>query len=410
MTATRILIYTHAFAPKVGGVESVVMSLATGLAGLCRADEIPTADVTVVTPTPRGGFDDASLSFVLVRQPSVSHLVRLIRAADVIHLSGPCLVPMLVGWLLRKPIVVEHHGFQTICPNGQLLHEPTHTLCPGHFMAGHHGECVRCNAKKGWVPSLTSWFLTFPRRWLCTSAKCNIMPTKWLAGLLRLPRSTTIYHGLSGGNIHELAATAAALPTFAFVGRLVSAKGVQVLLQAAGRLRTEDFQFRVKVIGDGPDREFLENQVADLGLEETVKFLGYVAPDRLEEHLCDVSTIVMPSLAGEVFGLVTAENMLRGKLLIVSDIGSMSELIADAGLSFAPGDVEGLVYCMKRVLQDPALPTQLGIEAQRRALKEFDQDKMLVRHLDVYSQVSGFRELAARCVTPKRQTTLPKGG
>jgi glycosyltransferase involved in cell wall biosynthesis len=380
--STRLLIYAHAFAPKIGGVESAVMSLAMGVA----KSQAGSSDsrVTVVTPTPRGNFDDASLPFDVVRQPSASRLMRLIRSSDVIHLAGPCFFPLLAGLLFRKPVVVEHHGFQTICPNGQLLYEPTGELCPGHFMAGRHRECVRCNANTGLVRSLTLWFLTFPRRWLCTRATANIMPTNWLSRLVRLPRSTTVYHGLANAKIPELPLTSVASSTFAFVGRLVSTKGVQILLQAAEKVRAEGLRFRIKVIGEGPDRQSLESQVTALALSENVKFLGYVPADDLEKHLADVSTIVMPSLAGEVFGLVAAENMARGKLLIASDSGALSEVIANTGLTFAPGDVNGLARCMKQVLLDETLPAQLGSKARARAEKEFNEKRMLGKHLEIY--------------------------
>ena len=93
----------------------------------------------------------------MVRQPSLRELTRLIRAADVVHLAGPAFLPLLAALLLRKPVVVEHHGFQTICPNGQLFYEPTQQPCPGHFMAGRHGECIRCNARNGLLRSFIMW-------------------------------------------------------------------------------------------------------------------------------------------------------------------------------------------------------------------------------------------------------------
>jgi len=386
--ATRLLIYAHAFAPKIGGVESAVMSLAMGVAKSQAGSSV--TRVTVATPTPCAEFDDASLPFHVVRQPSAPRLISLIRSSNVIHLAGPCFIPLAMGLLLRKPVVVEHHGFQTICPNGQLLYEPTRTLCPGHFMAGRHGQCVRCNAKDGLLQSLALWFLTFPRRWLCTHATANIMPTNWLAGLVQLPRSTTVYHGLTNANIPDLPSTSAS-SIFAFIGRLVSTKGVEILLQAAQQVRAEGLRFRIKVIGEGPERQSLESQVAALGLSENVLFLGYVSADELEKHLADVSTIVIPSLAGEVFGLVAAENMARGKLLIASDSGALSEVIADAGLTFPPGDVSGLARCMKQVLQDETLPAKLGFKARERAEKEFDENGMLGKHLDIYSNVGGMR-------------------
>jgi glycosyltransferase involved in cell wall biosynthesis len=49
-------------------------------------------------------------------------------------------------------------------------------------------------------------------------------------------------------------------------------------------------------------------------------------------HLAEAATVVMPSMAGEVFGMVAAENMARGKLIILSDVGSLREVIGDTGL------------------------------------------------------------------------------
>lgn len=388
-SALRILIYSHAFAPNVGGIETVVMSLATGLADGKQADGTATAKVTVLTRTPRGAFDDETLPFHVVRRPSLGELLRLIRVADVIHLAGPVFLPLLAALLLRKPVVVEHHGFHTICPNGQLLHEPTQKPCPGHFMAGRHRECVRCNVNVGRLNSLKLWFLTFPRRWLCTRVQANIMPTNWLGELLQLPRSKTVYHGLPDKPCREFSGSSSADTTFAFVGRLVSTKGTQVLLQAAQQLSSDGIPYRLKVIGDGPDREALQRQAVAAGLEREVQFLGYVPPDSLEEHLMEAATVIMPSLAGEVFGMVAAENMFRGKLLIVSDVGAMREVIDGTGLSFAPGDVQGLASCMRRVLNEPDLTKALGKKAKQRAQQLFREERMVTEHLAIYRQVLG---------------------
>ena len=123
-------------------------------------------------------MDDSTLPFQVVRRPNFPALMRLVRAADVVHLAGPCFLPMLLGLLFRKQIVVEHHGFQVICPNGQLFYEPTQMPCPGHFMAGRHRQCLRCNARAGTVASLKMWLLTFARRWLAHYAAVNVTPPR----------------------------------------------------------------------------------------------------------------------------------------------------------------------------------------------------------------------------------------
>ena len=84
--------------------------------------------------------------------------------------------------------------------------------------------------------------------------------------------------------------------------------------------------------------------------------------------------------------MVAAENMSRGKLVIVSDGGAMREVVGDAGLSFAPGDARALAQCMKRILEDATLPVHLGLEARRRASEQFGQEKMVLQHLQVYQE------------------------
>ena len=122
-------------------------------------------------------------------------------------------------------------------------------------------------------------------------------------------------------------------------------------------------------------------------LADSVQFLGHLPPERLEEHLLEAATVVMPSLAGEVFGLVAAENMLRGKLVIVSDVGALREVIGDAGWSFAPGDSKGLAACLRRVLTEPGLAKELGEKARQRALNLFREERMVAEHLAVYHQL-----------------------
>jgi glycosyltransferase involved in cell wall biosynthesis len=107
----KLLLYSHSFAPRVGGVETIVLSLARGLAELRTVDNRPRFELTLVTETSAGDFDERSLEFPVVREPSALALKRLIDAADVIHLAGPALLPLFLAWLSRKPVVLEHHGY-----------------------------------------------------------------------------------------------------------------------------------------------------------------------------------------------------------------------------------------------------------------------------------------------------------
>jgi len=391
--AVRILMYTHAFAPQIGGVETIVMSLARGLAGLHPDGTTKVPEVILVTPTPAGDMDDAALGFRVVRRPSVGSLLKLLWNADIIHLAGPALFPLFLAWAMRKRTVVEHHGSQAVCPNGQLFYEPEQSSCPGHFMAGRHRQCLRCNAKMGRIASFKLWLLTFPRRLLCQMISANVTPTVWLSTVLQLPRTTTIPHGLppvAGRSCAEGsgAEALAGPPAFVFVGRLVGTKGAEILIAAAHKLRQQGYVFRVRIIGDGPGREILQQYSTLRGLGECVEFLGYLPNQNVEEALENAVAVVMPSLAGEVFGLVAAENMLRGCLVIASDIGALREVVGDAGLLFPPGDDAALMRCMQQVLENAPQAAALRRRALERASALFDEGLMVRRHLALYGRVA----------------------
>ncbi len=385
----RVLIYAVEFLPSVGGAQALVLTLAQGLAG--RSVGRDNIEVTLVTQRAAGSFDDGRLPFRVVRQPSLIQLIGLLRGADVIHLAGPCFLPMLFGWLLRKPVAVEHHNFQAICPNGQLFFEPTQTPCPGHFMAGRHGECLRCNAKSGTLASWKMWLLTFPRRWLSRHVAVNITLTRWVEAALELPRTKTVYPGVSE-HVGGVGAKMLRPPlTFAYVGRLVSSKGVQILLQAVHCMKTRGFAFQLKIIGEGPQRPSLEALAEALQLNDRVSFLGYLPPERVEEILAEAAAIVMPSLGGETFGLVAAENMMRGRLLIVSELGALAEVVGPTGLKFVPGDVEGLATRLQQIAEHPDLAIELAHKGRRRAATMFTQERLLEEHVALYGRVMSCR-------------------
>jgi len=369
----------------MGGLERITFELASGLAEWsARESDAETLDVTVVTRTAGNLSEDGKLPFRVVRRPGLYELVTLVRENQLLHLAGPAILPLAFGLLMGKSVAIEHHGFQTICPNGQFFHVPTRRLCKGHYMAGHYTECFECNLSEvGPGRSAKMLLLTPFRRWLAKRAGANITPTAWLATVLKLPRVRTVYHGISLTCDNNTANTVC--PTFAFQGRLVSTKGAGILLEAAKQLRAEGAAFLLKIIGDGPERRRLEAQAEPLG--PIVQFLGHLPDESLARALSDVSAVVVPSLAGEVFGLVVAENMLRGKVLIVSNISPLKELVGDTGLITLAGNAEDLASCMRRVIEDPSLIPSLGSAAQERATHLFGRRGMIQSHLAVYQGI-----------------------
>jgi glycosyltransferase involved in cell wall biosynthesis len=378
----KILIFTEYFFPIPGGVQTIVSELARGLAewGTSHPDA-GHFEVTVVTRTRKRTAEDESWPFRLVRCPDFWRLLQLLRASDVIHLAGPAFLPLLMALLLAKPVVIEHHGFHAACPNGLLFFEPAQAPCPGHFMAKRYGQCLACNRSAVGTLSSLYWLAITPaRRWLSNRVAANITPTNWLSGILKLNRTTTIYHGISNetGSRTESSSNSA----FAFQGRFVTTKGANLLIKAVQILLKEHPDLELKMIGDGPELPSLKSQIADL--DGHVKFLGHVADAEMNSVLSGAATVVMPSVGGEVFGLVAAENMMRGKLLIVSDIGALVEVVGDTGLVFPAKDAKALASCMRQVLENPTLAPSLGAAARERAMQVFNRDSMIQAHVRLY--------------------------
>jgi glycosyltransferase involved in cell wall biosynthesis len=385
----KLLIYSEYFFPVIGGVQTSVALLARGLAERAAADPASgqQMEVTLVTRTAADGMDDATLPYRIVRRPTLAQLFRLIRDADVIHIAGPCLMPLILVWLLGKPAAVEHHGYQASCPNGLLLVERDRSLCPGHFMAGRYGKCVACNSGAiGWLKSLRLLLMTFPRRWLCQRVSSNVTITTHVATRLALPRATTIYYGIETlePRMPQTAVDPAQKLRLAFLGRLVPEKGVPVLLRAAERLKKDGCNFELTVIGDGPERSSLESLAENLKLGSCVTFAGELQRAEVDRLLRSIDVVVMPSLWEETAGLAAMEQMMTGGVVVASEIGGLAEVVDGAGIKFAPGNFQELCSKLLGIANKPGDLVQLGSLARARALNQFTVQRFITEHAALY--------------------------
>jgi glycosyltransferase involved in cell wall biosynthesis len=175
-------------------------------------------------------------------------------------------------------------------------------------------------------------------------------------------------------------------PVIAFQGRLVTTKGVGVLLEAARVLVARNRAFELLIIGDGPERASLERLSEDDVLAGRVRFAGRLRGAQLDAALAEAFVVVVPSLGGEVFGLVVAENMSRGLPVIASDLGAFVEVLGEGGVTFPTGDAAALAQELARLLDDGALAARLGKLGRERALEFCDFARMLESHARIYRQ------------------------
>jgi glycogen(starch) synthase len=385
----NLLLYSHDWFPLVGGVQTITLSLATGLAEWSKNHPGESFEVTFVTQTPANGMDDSKFPFRVVRRPSLRELIKLIRRADVVDLAGPSLLPLALTKVLQKLSVLEHHGYQSICPNGLLVYEPDHAVCPGHFMAGHYGKCVRCNkTEMGLLQSIRHLCLTFPRRWLAKRATINVGVSPHVAQRVELPGTIAIWNGVSeraARHDAEQGRVDRSLVCFGYLGRLVTEKGLPVLLRASRELVAGGHRFQLRIVGDGPERASLERLAQEYGVQ--TEFVGSVPSAAIAETLRGVSTIVMPSVWEDVAPLVAMEQMMEGRLLIGSDIGGLGQIVDGTGLKFTAGDAKALASCMRQVIDDPLGAETMGRQGRERALQAFTQSRMVDEHARLYHQL-----------------------
>jgi glycosyltransferase involved in cell wall biosynthesis len=206
--------------------------------------------------------------------------------------------------------------------------------------------------------------------------------------------------------------SASARPKFAFVGRLIELKGVDLLLKATARaLRRHDLELHI--IGDGKIRLQLESLAAALALGDCVVFHGFISQDQCAEFLAGFDALVLPSLC-ECGGAVVIEAMATGLPVIATKWGGPADYLDErTGILIEPTGPESFICeiaeAMVRLAQSAELRAQLGQAARTRVVAEFDWERKIDFILEVYARAMQSPLLEwPRSVTPGMSYRLQK--
>jgi glycosyltransferase involved in cell wall biosynthesis len=204
-------------------------------------------------------------------------------------------------------------------------------------------------------------------------------------------RDTVLEHGLSPERLREGISPVVGtqdqprvgLPTprIVFAGRLHADKGPDILLAALGLLRAPPMTL---ILGEGHLRPILEAQVKDMGLEATVRFLGWV-PDP-GAYIAGATVLAMPS-RDESFSQTAIIGLAHGVPVIGTDVDGFSVTLGhDRGIIVPPEDPQAFAAAL-RVVLDEELP-------RPRPRRDFTDQYEPPRVADVYEHT--YRELLAR--------------
>jgi glycosyltransferase involved in cell wall biosynthesis len=156
-------------------------------------------------------------------------------------------------------------------------------------------------------------------------------------------------------------------PIFLFIGQTIQRKGIPCLLEACKFLESiGEQQYGVIVIGDGDQRQALEQQTQNMGLGDRVKWVGWVEYGKLGSYFQAVDVFVFPTLE-DIWGMVVLEAMLFGKPILCSRGSGAKEMIipGENGFIFDPNQPQELAEYMQKVIQNPELMASMGERSQQ---------------------------------------------
>lgn len=303
----RIHIYSHSFAPSLGGMERLMHLLAEEFAQLGHA-------VTVVTETP----GSADLPFPVVRAPSFAEYLRLTRNSDVI-LSAPLSLRRLPAQLLSGRAVVVAHPI----------------LYP------QRGQAISADLKRFAARLVTG---VVPSRFMADHfLGARVIPNPYDAATFRPPGTKRARRGIL------------------YVGRLDAEKGCDLLIEALTKSQAGQTT-RLTIVGSGPQRPKLEAQVARLGLAGQVTFRGALVGADLAAAMQDHAVMVVPTRCEEAFGIVALEGLACGCRMIVAESGGLPEAVGPHALTFPRGSAQELADCLDLALSpDAEVPSHTAV-------------------------------------------------
>ncbi len=182
-----------------------------------------------------------------------------------------------------------------------------------------------------------------------------------------------------------------------FVGRLVKRKGVDVLLRAA-RLLGGDRRLVIRIVGGGPEKEFLESESRRLGNGDNVRFEGVVSADAIQGFFTRCDALVLPAIVTESgdtegLGVVLIEAMGYGKAVIASSAGGITDIVSDGdtGLLVPPGDADALAGAIRRAMDHPDELATIAVRGTEFAARAFGWNSIVSRLSAVYESAVAAR-------------------
>jgi len=249
-------------------------------------------------------------------------------------------------------------------------------------------------------------------REICAAAEFVAAETDYSRDLLRqrCPDSAAKIHGVYNGIDLEhfpipFLPTARSQPLIVSVGRLVTFKGFEQLIDVCAELSRRGLDFICEIIGDGPLRENLQEKIDRLSLSSRVTLLGSLSQGEVFERLQASDIFTLPSItdrqgASDVFPTVIMEAMSAARPIVSTRLAGIPELVVheETGLLVQPGDTMALVEALEQLIRNPELRLRYGRAGRMR----------IEQHFRIEQTIRPLVELLQRtCIAPPKPKTAP---
>jgi phosphatidylinositol alpha-1,6-mannosyltransferase len=378
----RHLLVTNDFPPKVGGIQTYLWELWS------RLDPATTAVLTARSDPACAAFDaeqaarglriervDGSILYF----PSRATLRRVRRLAEEtgagLVLFDPVLPLGLLGPRLGLPYGVVLHGAEIVAPARVPLTRPVLArVLRGASLVVSAGRYPAAEARR--VAEPVTRIVEIPPGVDCARFG-RLDPAERLAARARfgVPDDATVVVSVS---------------------RLVPRKGMDVLIDAAGRLAGSHPSLVVVIAGAGRDADRLERRAA--ASRAPVRLLGRISEEEKIALIGAADVFAMlcrPRWGGleqEGFGIVFLEAAAAGVPQVAGESGGAAEAVEDGetGIVVArPRDVGDVAAALRRLIDDPALRDRMGQAARARAQACFDYSVVAPRLAQALAEVEG---------------------
>src|SRR3989344_2823 len=172
--------------------------------------------------------------------------------------------------------------------------------------------------------------------------------------------------------------------------RLVHKNGIDILIRAAAILKTRipNFQFQIRILGSGADEEKLKSLAKELGVSDRVEFLGHIEPDVLPKYYAEADIFVRPSRS-EGLGNSFLEAMAAGLPIIGTRLGGIPDFLSEGetGLFCEVDDADDLAEKIQRLIADEPLRQRLIANGRRLVEETYDWGKIARQMENIFGRL-----------------------